>query len=91
MEEARQRASCMGYSIGAEEERGFEDLLTISEWVDSGQVSYEDGLNDIEGIMAEFLPVSYHSTLSHGTVLIKVERRSDLAGYARAIEVSDDG
>jgi hypothetical protein len=47
VKEARQRANCIGYPLGAKEEREFEDLLTIGEWVDSGQVLYEEGLNNI--------------------------------------------
>jgi hypothetical protein len=39
----------------------------------------------------QYVPVSDHDSLSPGNVLIKVERRSDLAGYGRAIEISDDG
>ena len=49
--EARQRANCIEYSLSAEEEQGFEDLLTISGWVDSGQVLREEGLTDIKEIL----------------------------------------
>jgi hypothetical protein len=39
----------------------------------------------------QYLPVSDQSSLSPGNVLIRVERRSDLMGSGRSIEVSDDG
>jgi hypothetical protein len=39
----------------------------------------------------QYVPVSDQDSLSPGNALIKVERRSDLAGYGRAIELSDDG
>ncbi len=48
VKEARQRADCIGYTLDAEEEREFEDLLTIGEWVDSGQVLSGEGLADIK-------------------------------------------
>jgi hypothetical protein len=48
VKEARQRADCIGYALDAEEEREFEDLLTIGEWVDSGQVLSGEGLADIK-------------------------------------------
>jgi hypothetical protein len=46
--EARDRANCIGYTFDDEDEREFEDLRTICEWVDLGQVSCEEGLNDFK-------------------------------------------
>jgi hypothetical protein len=53
MIEAKQRANCIGYIFGPEDEVGFEDLLTVSEWVDSGQVPCEEGLIDVREILFE--------------------------------------
>jgi hypothetical protein len=48
VKEARQRAECMGYTLGPEEEQTFDDLLCIGEWVDSGHVLPKEGLLDID-------------------------------------------
>jgi len=91
MKETREWANCLGYLLSAEEETEYEDLLTIGEWVDSGQVTCENGIIDIEEIMGGYLPVSDQIILSAGYVTIKVERRSEFAGSGRSIEISDDG
>jgi hypothetical protein len=44
IKEARQRADCIGYPLDAEEEQEFEDLLSIGERVDLGQITSEEGL-----------------------------------------------
>ena len=44
VKEARKRADCIGYTLGAEEEGDFKFLFIISDWVDSGEVGCEEGL-----------------------------------------------
>lgn len=39
----------------------------------------------------QYFPVSGQSNLSPGNALIRVDRRSELAGSGRSIEVTDDG
>lgn len=47
VQEARRRATFIGYTIGADEEETFERMLAIAEGVDSGRISREEGLAEI--------------------------------------------
>jgi hypothetical protein len=49
-EEARERASCIGYTLDTEVESEFEDILIIGGWVDSGQIPAEEGLDEIREV-----------------------------------------
>jgi hypothetical protein len=44
VEETRQRANCLGYALNDEEEQEIENLFSIGEQVDLGQIPREEGL-----------------------------------------------
>jgi hypothetical protein len=51
VQETRQRAACIGYTLCVDEEQAFERLLTIGEGVDSGRIPREDGLAEIREVL----------------------------------------
>jgi len=51
VQEARRRATCLGYTLGADEEQAFERMFAIGEEVDSGSISREDGLAEIKEVL----------------------------------------
>jgi len=56
VQEARRRASCLGYTLGADEEQAFKRMFAIGDGVDSGKISHEDGLSEIRRVL--FLSLS---------------------------------
>jgi len=50
-QEARRRATCLGYTLCADEEQAFERMFAVGEGVDSGRISREDGLDEIREVL----------------------------------------
>jgi hypothetical protein len=51
VQETRQRAACMGYTLGADEEHAFDRMFAIAEEVDSGRIPREEGLAEIREVL----------------------------------------
>jgi hypothetical protein len=47
VQEVRRRATCLGYTLGVDEENAFERMFAIGEEVDSGRIPREEGQAEI--------------------------------------------
>jgi len=50
-QEVRRRATCLGYTLGADEEQTFERMFAIGEGVDSRRIPPEEGLAKIREVL----------------------------------------
>jgi hypothetical protein len=51
VQEIRRRATCLGYTLGVDEEQAFERMFAIGEGVDSGRIPREEGLAEIREVL----------------------------------------